>query len=770
MSALTGVAGRRGAASSGGARADLPRVLVLLIAFAVTFGGLHTILEGVAWWVLCMVFAALVFGGGLAVRVVLRTHPIVGRVVAPLAGAVLVAGTIVIRFASDTALLGFIPTAATVDRFRQLVRDAGYSITWQNVPATADEPITFVLAIGAGALLLVAEVFAFSLRLPALVGLPLAAVFLVPGATPEGETDGWLFAASALAYLALLLAAHPAGHQRQLVPTAAIGVAAVVGGLVLPGALPSTDITATTTGLGPTVSTGVNPMLRLGDDLRSGDAHVALTYSTVSGRPEYLRLAEVSDFFRSDWGPSQPTLDQQNRPADFPRPPGLAVGVTTDNEVTYIHVANLLSPWLPVPYPATSIIGLTGSWQYVPESFTVASNLSLAHGEEYTVSSVVLTPTPEQLLAAGSRVPDGFADYLSLPPDTPGLIATTAQEVTAGESSTYEKALAIQEYLRSAPFQYSETAPVADGYDGTGVDFVAAFLEQHRGYCIHFASAMAVMARELGIPSRIIVGFQPGALQNGSDRGRRLFEVTTKDLHAWPELYFSGIGWVRFEPTPSRGSVPDYANTTTPGVPEIQGGSSAPGGPAPGLDDGSAPQIDAGPTVVRWLSSGQLSSWLTIAGILVLLIGIVFLPAGLRWMRRRRRIAALRAGSGTAASAWHEVIESAEDVGVVVSRTLTPREAVARLHRVRGMTSTGREALDRIGRALEREGYGRPAVNGAEESGSTAADPAWSAIADDLTVVLGCLKAGADGNDRIRATMLPPSLVSRTVKLVGRLA
>ncbi len=753
---LSAATRRAGRTTAGATRAGLLRVGVVLLAFAATFGGLSTILEGGGWWVLCMVLAVLVLGGGLAVRSALPRHPVVARIVGPVVGAVLASVAIVLRFGSDTAVLLVIPTEETIDAFRALVRDAGYSITWQNVPATADEPISFVLAVGAACLLVFAEVVAFSLRMPALVGLPLAALFLVPGITPEGATDGWFFAASALAYLAVLLV----GRRGQVVPVVAITAAAIVGGLILPSALPSTDITATSSNLGPSVATGVNPMLRLGDDLRSTDVHVALTYSTVSGRAGYLRLVEVTNFFSSQWGPTQPALDPENRPVDFPRPPGLAVGVSTDAEVTYLHVANLLSPWLPVPYPATSITGLTGSWQYLPASFTVASNLSLAHGENYTVSSVVLTPTPEQLLAAGSTVPDGLSDYLSLPPDTPELIATTARQLTGNETSNYARALALQEYLRSAPFQYSETAPVTDGYDSTGVGAVAAFLEQHRGYCIHFASAMAVMARELGIPSRIIVGFQPGSLQPGSDRGRRLFEVTTKDLHAWPELYFSGIGWVQFEPTPSRGAVPDYANPLIAGVPGVQPGSGVPGGPAPGLNDGPAPQIDAGPTVVRWLTSGDWSLWFATGGAIVLVAGLILLPAGLRALRRRRRITALRAGRGTVASAWEELLESAEDIGIVVSRTLTPRAAVARLHRVRGMTEEGREALDRIGLALEREGYGRPAAGFQGDA----------SLASDLAVVLGRLRAGVDANDRLRATMLPPSLLSRTVKLVGRLA
>src|SRR5690606_33846960 len=94
-------------------------------------------------------------------------------------------------------------------------------------------------------------------------------------------------------------------------PAAAIAAGAVAGGLLLPGILPSTELTVTSSGLGPSVSTGVNPMIRLGDDLRRSEKHLALSYSTVSGRPEYLRLVEVSDFFDNEWGPSQPTLDPE---------------------------------------------------------------------------------------------------------------------------------------------------------------------------------------------------------------------------------------------------------------------------------------------------------------------------------------------------------------------------------------------------------------------------------------------------------------------------
>lgn len=752
----------RGGTSRSGST-DLLRTFMLFGAFAVTLGGLHTILDGIGWWILCISLCFAVFGSGFIVRVLIPAVRIRARVgvavAAPVSGLLVAAIVMMFRFGAGTGVLGVIPTASTVEVFRKLIRDAGYSITWQNVPANADEAISFVLALGVIALAVVAEIVAFSLRLPALVGVPLATIFLVPGITPEGKTDGWFFAASALCYLALLLA----GRPRHVIPAIAVGAIAVVSGLILPGALPSTDITSASSGLGPTVATGVNPILHLGDDLRLGDKHIALTYSTVSNQPEYLRLAEISNFFSNDWKPNQPALDERNRPVDFPRPPGLSVGVSTDREVSYIHVANLVSPWLPVPYPASSVTGLTGSWQYVPESFTVASNQTLAIGQNYTVSSFSLTPTPKQLLAAGTSVPAGMSDYLLLPPDTPKIIATTAQKVTSGDNSNYQKALALQEFLRSAPFHYSETAPVTAGYDGTGVQYVAAFLEQHSGYCIHFASAMAVMARELEIPSRIIVGFQPGSLQNGDDNGRHLFAVTTRDLHAWPELYFSGIGWVRFEPTPSRGSVPDYANQTLVGVPPVHVGDSGPTTPATGDHNGSGPQIDAGPTVTRWLTSGDWSAWFAIAGIIGALLLIVFFPAILRRSRRRRRLSGLASGRGSATAAWREIIESSEDIGIVVGPTMTPREVVARLQRVRGMPGPASEALERVVEVVEREGYGPPALQGESLSSS-----ARVAIARDISMVLARLSASVDGNVRAKATLLPPSLVSRISRSVAR--
>ena len=98
--------------------------------------------------------------------------------------------------------------------------------------------------------------------------------------------------------------------------------------------------------------------------------------------------------------------------------------------------------------------------------------------------------------------------------------------------------------------------------DSTGVESVAAFLQQRAGYCVHFASTMAVLARDLGIPARVAVGFTAGEEQKDGSH-----VVKTHDAHAWPELYFGGVGWVAFEPTPAGARTPTPGFSVGAGVP-----------------------------------------------------------------------------------------------------------------------------------------------------------------------------------------------------------
>ena len=166
------------------------------------------------------------------------------------------------------------------------------------------------------------------------------------------------------------------------------------------------------------------------------------------------------------------------------------------------------------------------------------------------------------MLRQSSQVVRGIpAEFTRIPDGVPEIVRRTAEAVTGSSDNAYAKAMAIQNYLRSGEFTYSLQSPVQGGYDGNGLSVLADFLTQKSGYCIHFASAMAVMARLEGIPSRIAVGYAPGRATGASvsvagQGALPEYEVDARDAHAWPELYFQGVGWVPFEPTPSRGVVP----------------------------------------------------------------------------------------------------------------------------------------------------------------------------------------------------------------------
>ncbi|MGH2540832.1 MAG: DUF4129 domain-containing transglutaminase family protein, partial [Actinomycetota bacterium] len=143
-----------------------------------------------------------------------------------------------------------------------------------------------------------------------------------------------------------------------------------------------------------------------------------------------------------------------------------------------------------------------------------------------------------------------YGDWTDLPGDEvlEPQIGEIANDWTAGATSDYDKVLAIQRHFHSDGFHYSTDVDVDDSADA-----LLAFLTQTKaGFCQQYATAMAVLVRELGIPARIAVGYQEGTLQ---DDGTYL--VQTKDAHAWVEVFFEGYGWLQFEPTPGHGTHPN---------------------------------------------------------------------------------------------------------------------------------------------------------------------------------------------------------------------
>jgi hypothetical protein len=350
----------------------------------------------------------------------------------------------------------------------------------------------------------------------------------------------------------------------------------------------------------------------------------------------------------------------------------------------------------------------------------------------------------------------------------PDIVANEAAAATAGATTNYDKAVALQSYFRGGAFTYSEDAPEEEGYDGTGARVIGTFLEEKSGYCVHFSSAMAAMARALDIPARVAVGFTSGSLVDNT-QGDGEYIVTTDELHAWPELYFTGVGWVRFEPTVGRANVPDYnpAAVDDPTTPEIDESevapqpTQAPEAVDPDTVDAADPESTETAVEIDWNA-------VVLALAALVLLGLVLVPAFVRAARRRSRLAALD-HHGFALGAWDEVRDTALDLGWRLTDAETPREFADRLAVDRGSALFARTgpvngspitaaaalaSLERLRRTVERQSFARV-------GGGVPLEDESGANANDALAVVRALRDGVPRRVRVRAALAPASILSR---------
>ncbi len=301
-------------------------------------------------------------------------------------------------------------------------------------------------------------------------------------------------------------------------------------------------------------------MLDMGKNLKRGDNVTALTYTGGPAEGTYLRLTALDLFDGNTWriSPRQGGRKITGND-DLTSPPGFSGDLSkVSTSKMQIDVCRIFrSQFAPVPYPVRSI-SLKNRWQYDASALDVVStNGQVVGGQNYNLTTYNLQPTAQQLHDASDAggEPDQYTS--DVPPRTDPKIRKLANDVTAGaQGNDFEKAAALQNFFRtSGGFIYS-----TENDSGSGMRALSDFLLTNKsGYCEQFATGMALMARILGIPSRVGIGFLPG--QPGKD-GQHI--VRMHDMHAWPELYFQGYGWVRFEPTPSSrvANTPSWTDST----------------------------------------------------------------------------------------------------------------------------------------------------------------------------------------------------------------
>ena len=320
-------------------------------------------------------------------------------------------------------------------------------------------------------------------------------------------------------------------------------------------------------------------------------------------------------------------------------------------------------------------------------------------GDSYTTVGTISAADVELLVTAGTDYPEWVRErYLQLPSSLPDRVRELAAEVAGDAGSPYLAALQVEAYLRlnyAFNLRISDPPPRRDP-----VDYF--LFESGEGYFDHHASAMAVMLRSLGIPARVAVGFSLDA--EAFDEGTRAFVLSEADSWTWPEVYFPGLGWVEFNPTPVRETVARPGPSILP----LTGPDSGDTDEFEVLMEAELPGFFSGEPSTSGVSSGGSGGGLAAGMLLVWLVALVaataviLLVARTAWDYPQRRLA-------PATVRWAKIQRLSGWAGVRTAPNRTPLEAAAELR----LDLEAEEELEPLARAYTHERYGGP--NGAAE-------------------------------------------------------
>jgi hypothetical protein len=766
--------------------------LTSAVATGATALSLHTVFAGGGWFFPIMGGIALVFATTSAAR-----GARLPSVLQPVAAGIVVLLWITFLDARDVAVGGFIPGPGAFRELGKVTRTGLHDVHRLATPVPTHRGVVLLAVVGVAAVALVVDLLVVQFRRSALAGLPLLGLFTTCAGVGRHGAGIFSYVVSASAFLWLLFVDNreqvnrwgtsvsnepkrrrsvwsestpdPAASSTATALGRRIGGAAIGLGVIVPLIIPGlhTGIGRHTigTGTGPGGSSvvTVNPIVSVASDLRASKVEPVLRYRTSTSAPGYLRLTSLDLFDGSTFSTSALAAKPNSRVDGTV--PGSAVPQPTSGNpaiTTNITVSKLAVHWLPVDTQPSSV-KVDGEWLYDAASGTIFSAKDSTAGKKYTMTSVPLDPSPAQLAAAGAPGQAQTAD-LTLPQNLSPAVKRLAQRITKKAATPYAEAVEIQAYLADSNTYTYDTSISSDPGSNSLEDFL---FTTKRGFCQQFSASMAVMARILGIPARVAVGFTAGTKQQDGS-----YLVTTRDAHAWPELWFQGIGWVPFEPTPradGQAISPTYAIPTgailgkgpadinaranqKPSGADINGANAGPGNERRVTTAGGV----TGLAKTRSHHHGLTTSWVDL--VLLLIALLIVLPGSIRlawrWGRRRR----MRAPDRAAEAAWAELRSVALDLHVPWDDMNSPRRAAAGVARVLPRDRPMGEALTRVALAEEQSRYARDPLPPRPEL--------WS----DVGLVAGALRSRLQPMQRARYRVFPRSVFITVRPLAARAA
>jgi len=696
-------------------------------------------------------------------------------------------------FAARLSLAGILPTRNSLSYLSSLVT-AGMNERYFEPPVPGNPGIVLVAAAGIGLMAAATDLIAVRLRSPAIAGLPLLALYCVritTSAKQGGAGATVVFCLGMIGYLALLAADGrerlriwgrlvTVWHTSATEPVDAeapdtralaasgrrIGLAAACLALIVPLLVPGINVhdllraeSGGGTGTGGTLIATPDPLVQMRNQLLSSSPRNVLNYTTTVPHPQYQYLQVYVLNYNSSTENWNLVLPQAQTSASVgnntPRPdPGVTSSTSVTRPTTNITLAQDAVGYeaklgvLPVPYAPTRVAVQEGGWQEDSATQMVYSTQPQMNGLQYTVISTEVNPTQKEEDLAASYPPSIRNNYLSFPSGPGGELAKLAAKIAKGARTPYQKALDLQAYFQSGRFSYDLNVGLPNGING----LIQFLYEVRAGYCQQFAFAMAGLARLLGIPARIAVGYTAG-----TNMGKGEWQVTTADAHAWPELYFRGMGWLRFEPTPGgsagqgTATMPQYSSGAPPGYGKEPTGN-------PGLGTGSSiakglvdpahlrqPGVGAGGPLASTARGRSIVPWILLVVAIILGLGLIAPAAARRLIRRHR----LRTADDTelAHAAWRELRDDLADYGLACRASESPRAVASRIATTLRLDPSAAEALGRIASAEERARY-------------ATAPLASTTLAADSAVVRRALTREADWTGRWRARLVPTSMLA----------
>lgn len=717
--------------------------------------GLGTLVQQQAWVPQAVWLVGLVALTGVVLR-----RGRAGGLVVVVAQVVVVALMTAWSHAASSTWYG-LPTWSTVGHITALLQQFGTTVATSAAPIPSSTAVELTFALMATAIAIAVDLVAVARQAPAAAGIPLLVVFLATAANNGAPVSPVYFVAAATGWLGML-AHHGRRRMRGWSARVAdpvtpvsdrdearevslgfgsaarrLGLVTLVLALLLPAVLPHLPTRYLLDGLGRgtdgsgTLRVGFSSTLDVSRSLTAGDNGLVFTYGTTAPSPPPLRVIATSTYDGRSWSRPNPVLGRAGRldlgeqvgrvertitveenrldppslataqpvvAADF-KGAGWLVDETTSDLYVQSRAASYtttyLEPKLTAALLRDGVDGTPGPDQ-LPNSRTMNQALPVDRRSESRVRNALI----EAAAAAGLV-------------DQAGASSASGKPVAArlASANPYDIAMAIQQWLRDGGgFVYSLNLPAAPG-GSPPMDPVSLFLETRTGYCVQFASAMILMARAAGIPARMAIGFLPGTLSDG------VYTVTASDAHAWPELYFPGAGWVRFEPTPASrtGSPPAWtvpATTSPNATPEATTtpDSTQSAGPTEtkpqveGPEDGVLTEIDQ-----PWWD--KVTSWLADPGHVVLLalalglVGALVLPVTASLVRRRRDTGP---PPQRVEAQWASLTSRLADLGLQAPTGATLRDAEKYYRTVGHLDEPTGATLAQVVATVERVRYARP--------------------------------------------------------------